>query len=202
MVIKRRRRTKTQSTGKFSLRMHHFHPFSKKIKSGRLPLASFKMRKGAAVAEWLSSWLAEQEVRGSIPRLATWISEIGYLPLPSRDMAEIPLKRRKSSIQPTKSRWEKLSHVTPYIKGKLQIHVPSTSALLSPKINLKCQKKKTGTQSAKLLQIAPFASGFFFFQIISRGPVLPFRKEKFPPTPLPPFCIEIAVSQVKYTIRP
>ena len=138
MAIKRRRRTKTQSTGKFSLRMHHFHPFSKKIKSGRLPLASFKMRKGAAVAEWLSSWLAEQEVRGSIPR----ISEIGYLPLPSRDMAEIPLKRRKSSIQPTKSRWEKLSHVTPYIKGKLQIHVPSTSALLSPKINLKCQKKK------------------------------------------------------------
>ena len=26
---------------------------------------------GAAVAEWLSSWLAEQEVRGSILRLAT-----------------------------------------------------------------------------------------------------------------------------------
>ena len=56
---------------------------------------------GAAVAEWLSSWLAEQEVGGSILRLATWISEIGYLPFPSRDMAEIPLKRRKSSIQPT-----------------------------------------------------------------------------------------------------
>ena len=29
--------------------------------------------KGAAVAEWLRSWLAEQEVRGSIPGLATWI---------------------------------------------------------------------------------------------------------------------------------
>ena len=56
---------------------------------------------GAGVAEWLSSWLAEQEVRGSIPRLATWISETGYLLLPSRDMAKIPLKRRKSSIQPT-----------------------------------------------------------------------------------------------------
>ena len=40
-------------------------------------------------------------VRGSIPGLATWISEIGYLLLPIRDMAEIPLKRRKSSIQPT-----------------------------------------------------------------------------------------------------
>ena len=50
---------------------------------------------GAAVAEWLSSWLAEQEVRCSIPRLATWISEIG------RDMAEIPLKRRKSAVQLT-----------------------------------------------------------------------------------------------------
>ena len=58
---------------------------------------------GAAVAEWLSSWLAEQEVRGSIPGLATWISEIGYLLLPSRDMAEIPLKRRKSPIQPTQT---------------------------------------------------------------------------------------------------
>ena len=28
---------------------------------------------GAAVAEWLSSWLAEQEDRDSIPCLATWI---------------------------------------------------------------------------------------------------------------------------------
>ena len=28
---------------------------------------------GAAVVEWLNSWLAEQEDRGSIPGLATWI---------------------------------------------------------------------------------------------------------------------------------
>ena len=28
---------------------------------------------GTAVAEWLSSWLAEQEDQGSIPGLATWI---------------------------------------------------------------------------------------------------------------------------------
>ena len=34
-------------------------------------------------------------------RLCHLNSEIGYLLLPSRDMAEIPLKRRKSSIQPT-----------------------------------------------------------------------------------------------------
>ena len=33
----------------------------------------FKRRLRAAVVEWLSSWLAEQEVRGSIPGLATWI---------------------------------------------------------------------------------------------------------------------------------
>ena len=59
------------------------------------------------MVEWLSSWLAAQEVRGLILGFATWISEIGYLLLPSRDMAEILLKRRKSSIQltnqPTKS---------------------------------------------------------------------------------------------------
>ena len=29
--------------------------------------------RGAAVAKWLSSWLAEQEDRDSIPGLATWI---------------------------------------------------------------------------------------------------------------------------------
>ena len=60
-------------------------------------------RQGAAVAELLSSWLAEQEDRGSIPASPLEIVEIGYLLLPSRDMAEssIPLKRRKSSIQPT-----------------------------------------------------------------------------------------------------
>ena len=34
---------------------------------------SFWIFCSAAVAEWLSSWLAEQEDRGSIPRLATWI---------------------------------------------------------------------------------------------------------------------------------
>ena len=32
-----------------------------------------QLHPGAAVAEWLSSWLAEQEDRGSIPGLATWI---------------------------------------------------------------------------------------------------------------------------------
>ena len=37
----------------------------------------------------------------SIPGLVATISEIGYLLLPSRDMAEKSLKRRKSSKQPT-----------------------------------------------------------------------------------------------------
>ena len=44
--------------------------------------------------QWLSSWLAEQEVRGSIAGLVATISEIGYLLLPCRDMAERSLKRR------------------------------------------------------------------------------------------------------------
>ena len=55
---------------------------------------------GAAVVEWLSSWLAEQEVRVRSPASPVEF-QTGYLSLPSRDMAEIPLKRRKSSIKPT-----------------------------------------------------------------------------------------------------
>ena len=43
---------------------------------------------GVAVVEWLSFWLAEQGVRGSNLGLATWISEIGYLLHPSRNMIE------------------------------------------------------------------------------------------------------------------
>ena len=43
--------------------------------------------------------LVEQGVWGSIPGLATWISETGYLLIRSRDMTERLLKRRKSSIQ-------------------------------------------------------------------------------------------------------
>ena len=46
------------------------------------------------------SWVAEQEVWGSIPGLTVTISEIGYLLLPCRDLAEIPLKQRKS-LKPT-----------------------------------------------------------------------------------------------------
>ena len=48
--------------------------------------------------------------------IATWKQEItnlwkGYFLLPSRDMAEIPLKLRKSSIQPTNQPfWRCLSH--------------------------------------------------------------------------------------------
>ena len=50
-------------------------------------------------------WLAKQELWSLIPGLATTISEIGYLLLPSRDMAEILLKRRKSSKQRTNHPW-------------------------------------------------------------------------------------------------
>ena len=58
--------------------------------------------KGAAMVYWLSSWLAEEDVRGSIPDLAATISEIGFLLLPSRNMADRSLKKKhKSSIQPT-----------------------------------------------------------------------------------------------------
>ena len=57
---------------------------------------------GATVVDWLSSRLTEQEVRVRFPVSPLEFSQIGYdLLLPSRDMAEMPLKGRKSSIQPT-----------------------------------------------------------------------------------------------------
>ena len=48
-----------------------------------------KMKIGAAVVFLLSSWLAEQEVGGSIPILAATISEISNLLLSSCNIAEI-----------------------------------------------------------------------------------------------------------------
>ena len=48
---------------------------------------------GVVVVEWLSSWLAEQEVRGWIPGLTTPVSEIWHLPLLSQDMTERLLKQ-------------------------------------------------------------------------------------------------------------
>ena len=48
------------------------------------------------MAEWLSSWLGEQEDRAS----PLEFSEIGYLLLPSRDMAERSLNPQNN--QPTK----------------------------------------------------------------------------------------------------
>ena len=55
----------------------------------------------AAVVVWLSFWLAEQEVRGSIPGLASWISEIGNLLLPSRDNAAIATLILDTTNKPT-----------------------------------------------------------------------------------------------------
>ena len=51
---------------------------------------------GAAAVESFSYWLEEQEVRGSIPRLATWISEIGYLLL----QVATWMKYRLSDVNP------------------------------------------------------------------------------------------------------
>ena len=55
----------------------------------------------------------EQEVRGSIPGLAATISEIGYLPLPSRDMDENCLSDvNPQNNQPTNQNNSELLHVT------------------------------------------------------------------------------------------
>ena len=79
----------------------HFSPTCFEILSWNYAYFVLIYYRSSSSVVTLHPWLAEQEVRGYIPRLATWISEIGYLPLSSRDMTEIPLKRRKSSRQPT-----------------------------------------------------------------------------------------------------
>ena len=61
---------------------------------------------GAAVAEWLSSWLAEQEDRGSIPRLATWIFRDWLSPASKSrygwKIAKSTLIKKQPTNQPTK----------------------------------------------------------------------------------------------------
>ena len=62
----------------------------------------------AVVVEWLSSWLVDKVVLGLNPGRVTSIPDIGYLLLPSRNITEILLKRRKSSKQlnqPTKGEY-------------------------------------------------------------------------------------------------
>ena len=66
----------------------------KKTKSTRFLIPD--LWQNAGEQRWCSSYALrlEQEIRVSIPGLIATISEIGYLLLPSRDMAERSLKRR------------------------------------------------------------------------------------------------------------
>ena len=63
------------------------------------------MLEGAVVAEWLSSWLVEQEDRGSIPGLATWIFRDWLSPAKSRYGWKIAKSTLilKTTNQPTKN---------------------------------------------------------------------------------------------------
>ena len=57
----------------FGIDQLKLHQNIKSTKKGILKIKKQQNREGSAAAEWLSSWLAEQEDRGSIPGLATWI---------------------------------------------------------------------------------------------------------------------------------
>ena len=69
---------------------------------------------GAAVAEWLSSWLAEQEVRGSIPGLAIWIFRDW---LSSASKSRYGWKIAKSTLIPKTTNQHRLWHST-CLKGQ------------------------------------------------------------------------------------
>ena len=73
-----RRRTKCSLCAAMLRRRHkNWEMLQIRHKIGKYSLFEMEqavyMGAGAAVAEWLNSWLAEQEDRGSIPGLATWI---------------------------------------------------------------------------------------------------------------------------------
>ena len=72
---------------------------------------------GVVVGEWLSSWIAKQRLWFSNFGLVTKISQIGYLLLPSRDMSERLLQRRKTLLKaqsnPTKPNDTCLALLTP-----------------------------------------------------------------------------------------
>ena len=65
------------------------------IQSASLNFVWGKKKIGSGGGRVVKLLACRAEGGGSIPGLATWISEMGYLLLPSRDMAEIPLKRCK-----------------------------------------------------------------------------------------------------------
>ena len=67
--------------------------------------SSYDNQMGAAVAEWLSSWLAEQEDWGSIPGLTTWIFRDWLSPASKSrygwKIAKSPVILKKPTNQPT-----------------------------------------------------------------------------------------------------
>ena len=133
---------------------------------------------GVVVVEWLSFWLAEQEVRCSIPGLTTWISEISYLLLPSRDMAEIPLKRRKSSIQSTNQFYDPDQMISILLKERVRrfsIEVKSTElncvkwrySWWHDNVNLIIVYTESFLINTFLMKMSLIAQGFSLFQVIS-----------------------------------
>ena len=72
-------------------------------------------------------------------------SEIGYLMLPSRDMAEIPLKRCKSWIQPTNQLQSKIEKVPRDIKVKSIVKTWQVRGIWSQRLEHK-QVPKRGTK--------------------------------------------------------
>ena len=75
-------------------------------------LECWRSSMGEMVAEWLSSWLAEQENRGSIPGLATWIFRYWLSPA-AKSRYMYGWKIAKSSKQPSNKPPKPYDQATP-----------------------------------------------------------------------------------------
>ena len=116
----------------FATRRHHVSlypmlPWKQAgIKTLCLSLCSKTYFKGAAVAEWLSSWLAEQEDRGSIPGLATWIFRVWLSPASKSiygwKIAKSTLILKTINQKPTKT-YFKLACLSPCSLSTISIEI-------------------------------------------------------------------------------
>ena len=125
----------------------------------------------AAVAEWLSSWLAEQEDRGSIPRLATWIFRDWLSPVSKSrygwKIAKSTLIKKQPTNQPSRD-FCTLMHIN--------CHRPRPVTNLLHHLSLSAEKVATldhwnesNASRGYIVVLAFQISWFFFFFFLFEG---------------------------------
>ena len=110
-----------------------------------------KMSRVAAVVEWLSSGLAEQGVQGTNPGLATLISELGFLLLPSRDIKSP--KQPNSNLKFLDFPYLCPGHCTLYFDYLFVRRNPFSQVYKRKILKIKCSRLTLHTHGVSLLLV-------------------------------------------------